>query len=120
MSKCLMLRYLKQDQFKNEIFIASDAKVSEHDVQEELSNIYRALKEKNITTFLPVFLAHSYSTIRFKHENKFKFEEGATYELSFNIRQIERGDKVYVNCYILKSRLVFKAPAIERGELMIF
>ena len=113
-----MLRYLKQDQFKNEIFIAGDS--GEPEEREELSNICRALKEKNITTFLPVFSGNGYSTIRFRHENKFKFEEGATYELSFDIRQIERGDKVYVNCYILKSRLVFKAPVIERGELMIF
>ena len=114
----MQLRFQKVDQYKNSIFIVSSNKPEEIDAFDRLTKFHEALKNKNITTFLPIYATQDYSTIRFKPNNKFTFAEGSTYEIEFNIRKKEYEGKEYISCFVNKSKLVKKAQPIDYGELL--
>jgi hypothetical protein len=110
MSTTMQLRFQKVDQYKNSIFIAGANKINEEDAFHRLTKFHEALKNQNISTF--------HATIRFKPNTKFKFVEGNTYELEFNIRKKAYEGKDYVSCFINKSKLISKAALVDYGELM--
>ena len=118
MSTTMQIRFQKVDQYKNSIFIAEANKTNEEDAFARLSKFYEALKNQNITTFLPLYSTPEYATIRFKPNTKFKFVEGNTYQLEFNIRKKAYEGKDYVSCFINKSKLISKAALVDYGELM--
>jgi len=118
MSTTMQLRFQKIDPYKNSIFIVSPNKPEEKDGFDRLTKFYEALKNQNITTFLPIYATADFSTIRFKPNNKFNFAENNMYELEFNIRKREYEGKDYVSCFVNKSKLVKKAEPLDYGELL--
>ena len=118
MSTTMQLRFQKVDQYKNSIFIVGTNKPEEKDAFDRLTKFHEALKNQNISTFLPLYSTPEYATIRFKPNTKFKFVEGNTYELEFNIRKKTYEGKEYVSCFVNKSKLISKAALVDYGELM--
>ena len=118
MSTTMQLRFQKVDQYKNSIFIVGTNKPEEKDAFHRLTKFHEALKNQNITTFLPLYSTPEYATIRFKPNTKFKFVESNTYELEFNIRKKTYEGKEYVSCFVNKSKLISKAALVDYGELM--
>ena len=114
----MQLRFQKIDPYKNSIFIVGTNKPEEKDAFDRRSKFHEALKNQNITTFLPLYSTPEYATIRFKPNTKFKFVEGTTYELEFNIRKKVYEGKDYVSCFVNKSKLISKAIPVDYGELM--
>ena len=118
MSTTMQLRFQKVDQYKNSIFIAGANKINEEDAFHRLTKFHEALKNQNISTFLPLYSTPEYATIRFKPNTKFKFVEGNTYQLEFNIRKKAYEGKDFVSCFVNKSKLISKAALVDYGELM--
>ena len=114
----MQIRFQKVDQYKNSISIVGTNKPEEKDAFDRLSKFYEALKNQNISTFLPLYSTPEYATIRFKPNTKFKFVEGTTYELEFNIRKKVYEGKDYVSCFVNKSKLISKAALVDYGEVM--
>ena len=112
MSTSMQLRFQKVDQYKNSIFIVSSNKEEEKDSFNRLTKFHEALKNQNITTFLPIYATADFSTIRFKPNTKFNFAEGNMYELEFNIRKKTYEGKEFVSCFVNKSKLVKKASRL--------
>ena len=114
----MQLRFQKIDPYENSIFIVGTNKPEEKDAFDRLSKFYEALKNQNITTFLPLYATPEYATIRFKPNAKFKFVEGNTYELEYVLRKKAYEGKDYVSCFVNKSKLVKKAEPVDYGELL--
>ena len=113
----MQIRFQKVDQYKNSIFIAGTKKLSEKDAFDRLSLIYDKLKG-TVPTFLPIYATADYTTIRFKPNTKFKFDEGCLYEVEFAVRKKEYKDQDYISCFVNKSKLVKKADVVDQGELL--
>lgn len=109
------LRYQKQDDYSNCIFIASQK--YEPVVYKTLAKYSKKLVDKEYDTFIPIFHNNvfEYCTIRFKNIDM-KLSKNATYAVTFEITKKERKGKIYVNCYTQSVKLVKPAPKIDFGE----
>ena len=115
----LLLRFLKYDDFKNPVFIASLRKDTEVAAFNKLCQYYERIKEKEYDTFLPIYYdeRNQFASIRFKYRGA-PLAPNATYSVDFTITKVEKINKIYVNCYIDKLSLVAKAIPVDRGEEM--
>ena len=117
----LLLRFLKNDQFKNPIFIASSRKDTEIASFTKLREYYEQIRSYEFDTFIPIYydVENQFASIRFKHKGA-QLEFGAVYSVDFKITKKEKLSKIYVNCYIDKIKLIAKAEKIDRGEELDF
>ena len=113
----LNLRFLKYDQFNNPIFIASNRKDTEIVSFNKLRDYSEQIKEKEYDTFNPIYhdVKNQFASIRFQYKGS-PLELGSVYSLDFKITKKEKLNKIYVNCYIDKIKLISKAEKIDRGE----
>ena len=112
----MIIRFQKEDQYGNAIFIAS---LEEKDGYETITGFYESLKKMELTTFLPIYSTPTFATIRFKPNRKFKFVEHNTYALTFEVRKKNHKDKDYISCYILNSKLDSVAEPRDYGEVIV-
>ena len=112
------IRFQKYDAYNNAIFIASSKKPDEVDNYNELKSLADKLEEKQYNTFMPIYHSteYNYSTIRFKKNEKMRLSQNATYNVEYKIKKITKDNKIYINCYIDKIKLVGKAVVQEEGE----
>ena len=117
----LLLRFLKYDQYKHPIFIASNRKDTEIASFNKLRDYAEKIREKEYDTFNPIYydVENQFASIRFKHKGS-PLEFGAFYSIDFKITKKEKLSKIYVNCYIDKIKLISKAEKIDRGEELDF
>ena len=117
----LNLRFLKYDQYKHPIFIASSRKDSEIASFNKLRDYSEKIREKEYNTFNPIYydLENQFASIRFQYKGS-PLEIGAVYSVDFKITKKEKDNKIYVNCYIDKIKLIAKAEKIDRGEELDF
>jgi len=110
------IRYNKNGDYGNKIFIASYLK--DRESYNKLENFYNQLKSRHPDNFLPIFCntKEKYATIRFK-TNK-NFDSGDVYNIAFTIKKKIDGDRTYINCFLDKSHLVKRAELIDHGEIL--
>jgi phage tail tube protein FII len=121
MSITMNLRYQKQSDYGDEIFIVSQKFEEEKDSHATLCRIEKKLKDLDFGTFLPVFSndEHGYATIRFKfYNNKQKLNERDLYSVNFDIKHTERDGKDYLNCMISDIKLFKKAKPQDYGKVI--
>jgi hypothetical protein len=122
MSKTLTLRFQKEDQYDNMIFVASNESSNEgmRDAFAVLENYYKKLTCMiDLSSFLPIYCKDNYASIRFKKNYKHKnFIPNSVYDIDFEVRIVNRNNVKYCNCFITHTKLVKKATVIDRGELL--
>ena len=113
----LNLRFLKYDQYKHPIFIASSRKDTEIAAFNKLREYSEKIREKEYDTFNPIYydVKNQFASIRFQYKGA-PLEFGAVYSVDFKITKKENLNKIYANCYIDKIKLISKAEPIDRGE----
>ena len=113
------VRFQKNDKFNNIVMIASKDKPTEIENYEILKTYAEKLENKDYGTYLPIFHSpiHNYATIRFFKNEKFKMIPNALYDLEYKITTLAKKAKIYVNCHIIKCKMVGKAPEIIEEEL---
>jgi len=113
------IRFQKYDKFQNPVFIASSTKPDEKENYEVLKEYAEKLEDKDYGTYLPIFHSdqYNYATVRYKKNDKHtKLLPRATYNVDYKIKTITKDQKIYVNCFIERVRLVSKPPVIDEGE----
>ena len=120
MSKTLVLRYSKEDDYDNNIFVASNLS-DKPEMKASFSTLkqyYEKLQSMELGSFLPIYCKEDFSSIRFKKNYKHKnFTPGNIYEITYEIRIVEREGKKYCNCHILNTKLATRAEPVDKGEL---
>jgi hypothetical protein len=118
---------MSHDKFGNNQFIAS--KSTEPVAYKKISKILKILKSQAITTYLPVYSnvsstktkAPPYTTITCRKSNKFsKFEENASYDITFNLSKKTSNGKVFVNVYLEKLKFIKTNPIYSQDSIMTF
>lgn len=117
MTTQMTIRFSKLDMYNNAVFIAG---VEDTESYAMLSKFNDSLIKMNTETFLPVYKSEKYATIRFKSNTTFKFSEGSTYIIKFDIRKKINKEKTYIICYLSSSKLAIKAPPKDLGEILTF
>lgn len=115
----MLLKFKNFDKYNNPVFIVIKKDLPASYTM--LHKYYKILVSKKFDTFLPIYVhnEHDYGTIRFFKNRKYKkFNEGATYNIDFNISTKVKNEKIYVNCYIKRVQFHAKAVAIDEGEIM--
>jgi hypothetical protein len=118
------IRFQKYDKFSNPVFIVSSQKPDELENYKILKEYANKLEDKQYDTYLPIYNSteYNYSSIRFGKSDKYKtLSPNAKYNIDYKIMTATRNDKIYVNCYIQKIRMVEKAPKVfeEVGNELI-
>ena len=122
MSFSITVRFSKNDNYSNPVFICSP----KNDVEKASYTKLCLLAEKNsqsdINTFSPLYhnAEHEFATIRFKHFNKCKLEQHSLYNINCVLKRKESNDKVYVNAFVNKITLVKRADVRDDGEVLDF
>jgi hypothetical protein len=116
-SKNLILRFSKFDKFNQPVFLASSANTQN---PEELdSHRTLALDDRNLGTFLPIYVKNEFASIRFKHNNRFThMKERDLYDVTFTMRTVQRDGKTYCNIYIDNLKLFKKAKPLDFGDIL--
>ena len=118
------VRYQKQDEYGNQIFICNITKEAKS--YKKLKNFSKQLKEKHPSTFLPIFnnTAHKYSTIRLKKDfkiNNLKLKQNDVCDIKFSICSRSYENKTYLAAHCVLIKLVKRAPPIDLGvELELY
>ncbi len=112
----MIIRFQKADQYSNNIFIVGKEEKEEN--YNTLTGYSDKLKTMGLTTFLPIYSSDKFATIRFKNNKKFRFVEGNTYALTFEIRKKLHNEKEFVSCYVLNSKLDSVAPPVDYGDVL--
>lgn len=123
MSITLNLRYQRQDDYKNSIFIASSKYEEELPACDTLRKIEIQLKEMDVGTFLPIYFNDdlNYATVRFKFLNSpVKLVERDLYTVKFVVKKNKRANKEYINCYVNTIKLHTKNKPVDQGEVLDF
>jgi hypothetical protein len=115
----LNLRFQKQSDYGDDIFICSNEREPEQEAFKKLKSVANQLT-KQFDTFLPVYHSedYNYCSIRFKAGGK-SFKRGSLYNIKFDIKQKTKDDKKFVNCFVRSSKLI-KSAKIDDGELITF
>ena len=122
MSITLNLRYQQKDRYGSEIFIVSKKYPEEAEPFNKLQLIEHKLKEMNLGTFLPIYSNQDigFCTIRFKFYKGIKLEERSMYTVKFDIKQNEKNDNSYINCFISNIKMHTKALQLDHGTTLNF
>lgn len=112
MSKQATLRFLKQDQFNNLIFIASSDDEKEAKACKRLSRYHAKLGRKYPDAYLPTYEGNDYVSIKFG-QCKYSFSPRSYYTLDFKFTERKAKGKQYVNARIIKSKLALKVQDDE-------
>jgi hypothetical protein len=110
------IRFQKYDKYSNPVFIASSKKPDESKNYETLKDYAEKLEDKQYDTYLPIYNSqeYNYSSIRFCKSDKYKtLSPNAKYNIDYKIMIVTRDEKIYVNCYIQRIRMVEKAPKVS-------
>ena len=116
-------RFQKFDQFNNAVFIASKSREAEAEAFNKLTKYHLKLEKEKYGTFLPIYsdASKAYATIRFKKNPRYnRMKPDAIYEVKFDVKKISKDDKIYVNCFLRKLKLVSEAPEIDEGSDLCF
>ncbi len=115
----MTLRYQKRSDYDDYIFLAGQNNDEELESYKKLKDMNAKLAEK-YKTYLPIFHNddHGVCSIRFKKdEGKDKaFKKNCMYSVDFTLKKKEYKGESYVNCFILKSKLVSKSEDSGDGE----
>ena len=123
MSTTLNLRFQKIDVYGNSIFIAASSNPEEVEQYEALDKCAKQLMRLDTKTFLPIFSndEFQYATIRCKKNSSFpNLVENSIYKISFDTKRKSKDDKVFINCYLRKLKLVKKAEVVDLGDDIVF
>ena len=115
----LTLRYQKRSEFNDYVFLAGQNNDDELVSYKQLKDMHAKLTD-TYTTYLPIFHNddHGVCSIRFKKdEGKDKtFKKNSMYSVDFTIKKKVYKGENYINCFILKSKLVGKSEDSGDGE----
>ncbi len=115
----MTLRYQKRSEYDDYMFLAGQNNDEELESYKKLKDMNAKLSEK-FTTYLPIFHNddHGVCSVRFKKdEGKDKiFKKNSMYSVDFTLKKKEYKGESYVNCFILKSKLVSKKEDSGDGE----
>ena len=121
MTNTLTLRYTKDSEYGDHVFICADDSEAYPDEQEGFLELKRMEKKLNkmFNTFLPVYYSaeHSYASIRFKKTNS-KFHRRSLYKISFDIKKKSKDGQHYCNAHIKKVKLHTRVKEDE-GEILV-
>jgi hypothetical protein len=123
MSTTINLRFQKKDVYENSIFIAAASNPDEVEQYKTLNKFAKQLMSLDTKTFLPIFSndEFQYSTIRCKKNSSFpNLVENSIYKISFDTKRKTKDDKVFINCYLRKLKLVKKAQVVDLGDDIVF
>ena len=117
MTQKLTLRYLKQDRFQNNVFIASD-KTEEQAQYDDLNMIHDKITKKfPDADGIPTYQSQEYTTFRMAKQNKFRFKEKNSYHLTFKIKNSTSKDgRTFINAVLISSKLHNRAEKEDSGE----
>ena len=121
MSNTLTLRYSKNSEYGDHVFICADDPEFCPEEQEGFKELKRMSSKLDgmFDTFLPVYHSaeNSYCSIRFKKTNS-KFHRRSLYTVSFDIKKKTVDGQEYANCFIKKVRLAKRAEKQDEGETL--
>lgn len=121
MSNQLILRYSKDSEYGDHIFICANDTEAYPEEQKGFKELKRmsAKLDGMFDTFLPVYHSaeHSYCSIRFKKTNS-KFHRRSLYAVSFDIKKKTVDNADYCNVYIKKVKLAKRAEKQDEGETL--
>ena len=123
MSTTINLRFQKKDVYENSIFIAAASNPDEVEQYKTLNKFAKQLMLLDTKTFLPIFSndEFQYATIRCKKNSSFpNLVENSIYKISFDTKKKSKDDKVFINCYLRKLKLVKKAQIVDLGDDIVF
>ena len=105
----LALVYSKKDKYEKEVFYITGEKPAEY---KTLQGIMRYISSQT-DTYNPVRISNfkdtDYIFASFKEKNTdFEFENGALYEVQFELGKTVWDDKTYFNLYIKRAKLLKK------------
>jgi hypothetical protein len=123
MSTTINLRFQKKDVYENSIFIAAASNPDEVEQYKTLNKFAKQLMLLDTKTFLPIFSndEFQYATIRCKKNSSFpNLVENSIYKISFDTKKKSKDDKVFINCYLRKLKLVKKAEVVDLGDDIVF
>jgi hypothetical protein len=123
MTTTINLRFQKKDVYENSIFIAAASNPDEVEQYKTLNKFAKQLMLLDTKTFLPIFSndEFQYATIRCKKNSSFpNLVENSIYKISFDTKRKTKDDKVYINCYLRKLKLVKKAEVVDLGDDIVF
>ena len=117
MTQKLTLRYLRQDRFQNNVFIASD-KTEEQAQYDDLNMIHDKITKKfPDADGIPTYQSQEYTTFRMAKQNKFRFKEKNSYYLTFKIKNSTSKDgRTFINAVLISSKLHNRAEKEDSGE----
>ena len=117
------LRFQKYDKYENYVFIASINKLEEETNYNILQNIHNKLEGK-YESYLPLYKSDMYNYVSVTIRKNYKFTDklviGNTYNVEFDIREVEKDDKIYVNCTLKKIKLHTRKPKENLGSIIEF
>ena len=118
----LTVRFSKNDNYSNPVFICSPKNDVEKASYKKLCLLAEKISESDINTFSPLYhnKEHEFATIRFKHFNKCKLEEQSLYNINCVLKRKESNDKVYINAFVNNISLLKKAEPRDDGEILDF
>ena len=110
------LRFQKIDKYNNPIFICNKDEQDNFNQLKELSE-----KLEQYDCFTPVYHSdtYNYCTLRIKKNVKHPdFYPNDRFDITFTINKKTNSDtdKISINCYSSKMKLVSKAPVLDIGE----
>lgn len=122
MSYTNTLVFSKLNKFKQYVFYCNKQdSEKDYDALVDMANKIRLL---GFETHNPVYSCDSepYCTIQFRpwvgSAKPPLFAKGATYDVSYDVRKVERHGKVYINLHIASWKFVAEAPEIDLGEVV--
>ena len=122
MSFSITVRFSKNDNYSNPVFICSPKNAEEKGSYTKLCLLSQKISESDINTFSPIYhnTEHEFATIRFKHYKGIKLEQQGLYNINCVLKRKESNDKVYINAFVNNISLLKKATPRDDGEVMDF
>jgi hypothetical protein len=123
MTTTINLRFQKKDVYENSIFIAAASNPDEVKQYKTLDKFAKQLMSLDTKQFLPIFSndEFQYATIRCKKNSKFpNLVENSIYKITFDTKKKSKDNKVFINCYLRKLKLVKKADVVDLGDDIVF
>jgi len=114
MSKVLNIRFQKFDKFDNPVFIASNED-PDYNILKKMSQKIDSLE---YDSFSPLYHndPYNYTTIRFMKSNiPVTLVKNNVYNIDYNVKQVTKNDRTFINCNINKIKLIKKAKVVDQG-----
>jgi hypothetical protein len=121
------IRFNKFDLFLNPVFICSSENENEYENYKQLKSYAKQLKKKFPDIFLPIYNSEEYNFSSIKickntQITQLKLNQNDLVNLTFRIKK-KKSDKnllTYVNCILVKVKLVKRAPLANFGDDIVF